>query len=342
MQPCALCKEREADKTGSHVVPAFMLVSLIGKRNKEVGFEISSAGYVKKHIGREVSAEAIHELLDRELSEDDLEENENPFVVDNLLCSFCESRLSVLESGCAPELRKLKDGKLELKNADKTSFFEMANNLEIRCLFYSIVFRIAATSKFEYNLNATLYERIRGLLDKVLSTDIKEFTDNLKKFSDELASIPVSIFYAPLTDNDDGGNQIYSHKPLSIPSFVIINEFIVCTYNKMPQINFDFGSVFSIDKNLVKATINFKESVLKIGFLESRKKINDSLNKELAHKMNQNIGNLFREVSVRTKGIAPSNAEIHEFVKEVALDETELFDKLKPEFLAKVMKKHLE
>lgn len=342
MPLCALCKKSDADKTGSHVVPAFMLVSLIGKRNKEVGFEISSAGYVKKHIGREVSAIAINELLDRELSEDDLKENENPFVVDNLLCSFCESRLGVLESACAPELKKLKDGKLELKQGNNTNFFEPDKNLEIRCLFYSVVFRIAATSKFEYNLNATLYERIRGLLNKVLSTDTKEFLDNCIKFKDELISIPIVIFFAPLNSSDDGGNQIYSHKPLSIPSLVIINEFIVCTYNKMPQINFDFGSVFSIDKNLVKGIVNFKESILKIGFLESRKKINDSLSREMAHKMNQNIGNLYREISLRTKGVAPSNAEIHEFVKEIALDETELFDKLKPDFLAKVMKKHLE
>ncbi len=341
MPLCVLCQKREADKTGSHIVPAFMLVSLIGKRNKEIGFQISSKGYVNKYIGREVSAETISELLDRELTDEDIESNENLFTVDNLLCTECENRLGVIESACAAEIKKIKEGSIELQKGKQIDYFEHDANLVLRCLFYSILLRIAAANDYEYNLNPTLRERIRLLLEKTLSLDPKLLDANLLKYKSEIVGIPLSIFYSPLDADDDGGTQIYTHKPLSIPSLIIVNEFILCSYNSKPQTNFDFGSVFTINKNIVQEILNFNEAILRIGYLTPRKNINDSLNEVLVHHMFQNLSNTYRQISIETKGVNPSNAEIQAFISDIANDETDLADRLTPPFLAKKMMKHL-
>ena len=109
----------------------------------------------------------------------------------------------------------------------------------------------------------------------------------------------------------------------------------------MTQTDFDFGSVFTINKTILKEAINFRESVLRIAYLNSRKEVNASLNKVIVHKMLQNLGNLYRQVSIRSKGINPPDAEIRAFVADLATDETDLSDKLTPEYMAKIMMKHI-
>ena len=63
MPNCALCQQREADKTGSHLVPFFLMRTIDNVDNKkergmELGFELGK-GHVKGYFGGSVLPERL-------------------------------------------------------------------------------------------------------------------------------------------------------------------------------------------------------------------------------------------------------------------------------------------
>jgi hypothetical protein len=51
MDKCLLCKKKEANKTGSHIIPSFLMKRINGGRvrDHEVGFVISVSGVTRHH-----------------------------------------------------------------------------------------------------------------------------------------------------------------------------------------------------------------------------------------------------------------------------------------------------
>ncbi len=100
---CAICKNREANKTNSHIIPSF-LVSMVAssdksyKRNKEILYEIYGA-ITKSYIGNEVSPDDVENNFG-ELSDEELEDYKQTYVArDFIFCSYCEKKLAdLLES----------------------------------------------------------------------------------------------------------------------------------------------------------------------------------------------------------------------------------------------------
>ena len=101
---CALCREVEADKTGSHLAPNFMIHGMFsfdgkGRRNRE----ISMRDHLNRdermiYYGPEVSPDAINADHGGDLSDEEIEENTNNLVCDNLFCKTCEERFGILET----------------------------------------------------------------------------------------------------------------------------------------------------------------------------------------------------------------------------------------------------
>lgn len=338
MDKCCICQTNDADKLGSHVVPAFMLVSMIGKRNQEVGFQISSRGFVQSFIGREVSPESINELLDRELTDQDIENNENLFTVDNLVCTDCENRLGAIESICAPIIKSIQKPE---ETDEEIESIDIKQNLELRLLFLTILYRLGSAEKFDYNLNNSLKRRIKNIIDKILDTDPKVINENLLRFKGEIVSMPMAVFYSPLSEENSTGNQIYCHNETSIPAIAMINELIIAVYNTKPQTSFDFGEVYSVDKSMVTSVLNYKENDFTIGTAVDRKKVNKSMNDKLAKLTYNNLSTLYRQISEQHKGVNPSTDEVKAFMDELIFDETPEVDKYTPGNISRVMHKHL-
>ena len=98
---CRLCLENKADKKGSHIVPHFLLKrieNIDGKteRDYELGFEIGRMG-MSSHFGRAVQPYILEETFGN-ITDDDIEKNSHPLIVDNYYCSECEKRFSLIES----------------------------------------------------------------------------------------------------------------------------------------------------------------------------------------------------------------------------------------------------
>lgn len=88
MSKCLLCQQREADKTGSHIIPSFLMkrVNGNGKRDHEIGFKIIH-GIVDTYFGRDVYEEKRKDITD---NEEKFYSRENYDVVDHILCKDCE------------------------------------------------------------------------------------------------------------------------------------------------------------------------------------------------------------------------------------------------------------
>jgi hypothetical protein len=108
-----LCQKKESDKTGSHIVPYFLLrrvVSVNGKnrRGYDLPFAINKYG-MTLFFGQNVLPDKLEETFG-EIADKDIEQNTNTLVVDNFFCSDCEKRLSVIESEYAKTINR-KDAK---------------------------------------------------------------------------------------------------------------------------------------------------------------------------------------------------------------------------------------
>ena len=70
MGKCKLCLEREANKKGSHVIPHFLVKSMVNddrgenERDKEISFKME-ATFSDVYFGRRVLPEKVEEILGR-------------------------------------------------------------------------------------------------------------------------------------------------------------------------------------------------------------------------------------------------------------------------------------
>lgn len=98
---CKLCKRHEASKKGSHIIPSFLVASMVNydlskKRNKEVSFRIDSFG-TDIFGKRAVPPEKVDEILNYSLTDENLKDNEHHYIRDYILCSYSEEHFTILE-----------------------------------------------------------------------------------------------------------------------------------------------------------------------------------------------------------------------------------------------------
>ena len=99
MCTCLLCKEREATKKGSHIVPSFFMKRInsidgCNERDHELGFSIG-LGTIKTYFGRDVYEDRRREYTD---DESRMEDRINLDTMDNVFCPGCEKLFSKYES----------------------------------------------------------------------------------------------------------------------------------------------------------------------------------------------------------------------------------------------------
>lgn len=99
---CALCRERPANKSGAHVIPYFLIKSMLlpeGKKRgdaKEFSFEIGELN-TDFFVGRNVFGEDLERLVGRFIDPDELKLKKDPYTVDNIWCQDCENLFGHLE-----------------------------------------------------------------------------------------------------------------------------------------------------------------------------------------------------------------------------------------------------
>lgn len=157
MCTCLLCKQREATKKGSHIVPSFFMKRInsidgCNERDHELGFSIGH-GTVETYFGRDVYEDKRREYTDDESRIDD---RTNLDTMDNVFCPECEKLFSKFE-GRYCHTYDLPFNQ-ELVENTKVSAAEAA------LFWYGVVWRMSATKLYGVNLNPAFEEKLRQLV----------------------------------------------------------------------------------------------------------------------------------------------------------------------------------
>ena len=98
---CILCNQNEADQTGAHIFPTWMTASAFDKngrtRDYEIMYCINPSRLSMPYFGKSVQPEKISEQIGRELTDQEIQEQDNKLIVQNLWCRTCERRFKIVE-----------------------------------------------------------------------------------------------------------------------------------------------------------------------------------------------------------------------------------------------------
>lgn len=195
---CKLCNIKTADKKNAHIIPFVLLKTMVTsgesrRTDKDVAFDLSNPSIVNFYLGRELQPEKIHELLGRELSEKEKQDNSNPFVRNDFICTSCEEKFSRIESIFSsqifPKIQKMIiDNKMYIILNEKES-------LLLKLFTYSIVWRIGAAKFGDYNLPELLVEKLRKIINQTLAITEEEILRNIEKLNQEIQKYKITISF---------------------------------------------------------------------------------------------------------------------------------------------------
>lgn len=219
MNKCILCKSNVADKSGSHIVPHFLLKrieNIDGKKGRdyELGYEIQEFD-TKSHFGRAVSVDKLEETYGP-LSDEEIENNKHPLVVDNIFCTECEKRLSVIEAAYATTLKK-----------KHTQIYSSGLPVEISLLFWmSVLWRMSINKKSGVQLKSGENEFLRRVLNRYLKLEIKEINVSEIQKASDLKKVSYKILRAPDYSEKDFTLLLFDPRYKS-PYSLLIDEFLL-------------------------------------------------------------------------------------------------------------------
>lgn len=223
---CLLCLARESTKTNSHWVPASLLKSMIGKRDKEESHAINS--YIQSRLNTYYGRS--------NLKNTDPELREHHYAIDFIFCDNCENRLAVIEGIVPPIIQdEIRVQNKRSNYHEDLSFLQIPfkrclrlNNAIYRLFIYSIVWRISMVYRLKYGymiLDPNLEENLRNILDTYLN-------QNLSFIIKKECEIPNYDFQVITADTflPDTGNIVYTENIYKEPNVFYVNEFIILFY----------------------------------------------------------------------------------------------------------------
>ena len=219
MDKCNLCKKNDADKKGSHIVPHFLLrriENIDGKtdRDYEIGYKIQSFKS-EFYFGRSVQPERLEETFG-EITDDDIENNKHPLVVDYFLCSGCEKRLAQIESKYSETIGTIDNNEYE-------SGVSNANGI----LFWASIFwRMSVHGQSGVKLTAEQNELLRLVLDLFLPGENEKFDEKLISESDLVKKLSYKIIRCHNCVQDEAKWLLF-HPDFYNSFCLFIDEFVI-------------------------------------------------------------------------------------------------------------------
>jgi len=219
MEKCKLCKQNLADKTGSHIVPHFLLKrveNIEGEtgRDYELGFTITEFD-TSIHFGRSVPVDKLEDIFEK-IEDKDLENNNSPLITDNIFCSECETRLASIENEYAKTLSKF----------DENNYNSGIKN-ELALLFWiSIIWRMSVNKKSGVTLTKYQDETLRRILNRSLNKKIENIDIENISNSRDLRKITYKLMRCPEC-SESNNTVIFFHPKFKNPYTLIIDEYIL-------------------------------------------------------------------------------------------------------------------
>ncbi|UZD37553.1 hypothetical protein OL230_06720 [Capnocytophaga ochracea] len=248
---CIICDER-ADAKGSHIIPANLLKSGIGERNREEIYMINATkSTVESYFGRENPKNTSTEI------------NRNFYVRDYILCQKCEKELSKLESSFSQEfLNKFRDEKyrqnfkIEVYDDNIKVFTpKRIDKNKIYAFLYSVIYRYCMDSGIyenDYCIKNDELEKIKSYLKEYIYGD----SEIANKYIEEFGL--VILFNEEIRNDNFVGEKIENNKPY----LFLFNEVILVLLNndvdKKGKFLFDKVENSIISENEIKIIVDNK------------------------------------------------------------------------------------
>ncbi len=343
--PCLLCGVRPADKKGSHIIPAFIISSALSykgarERDKELMFMLRKNGFGESYIGRKVLPGAIEEVKGRELTDEEIEKNDNPNVKDFIFCSSCEKKLGAIESYFAAEVHdKIIEDVFPLEESKKSYSLIKINYPQApisRLFFLSIVWRVSISKTSALRLSDEAEKKLKTVVYDCLDEDINEVLEKCKIHFDRLFKFPLIVLFAKREEDSTKG-IVYAdtHR---LPHFLIVNQFTLFYYEKERQLKSPPNSFFGLTDLIDKTELaNVREKKFVIGKLSQGQveAFTQAILKMMVDETRKEIRILFSKVHEIAYGTRPTDDVVYALTHKIVNSDSSAFDKYSYENISK-------
>ena len=222
---CALCREAEADKTGSHLAPNFMIHGMFsfdgkGRRNREISMrDYLNTSERMVYYGPEVSPDAINADHGGDLTDEELEENVNNLVCDYLFCKACEDRFGILETYYATYYAEWKHEEV---------------NSRVAYLFWLSVFWRMCVGRMSVFLKGEDEFEMRRILDENVTS-----LEDIETGDSDLGDFGYIIWRVKGLQKGDSG--IFGTRRDQSPYMIIVNDMVVLLVAEVSKFRKNFN-----------------------------------------------------------------------------------------------------
>jgi len=344
---CKLCKNKEADQTGAHIFNFALIREIYNpkdnkNRGKEIVYGISTKDFLNVYFGNGIQPEEIQQLKGRDLTDEEIEKNCNPFTVDNIWCRECEGKFKVLEDYFMDNLY------LKLRNQNKVDNY---NSSVIRLYIYSLYWRVSVTNYCNFKLSDKEESKLRSLLLYNAKGKVEETIELAGLNSRQIKKMPLIFNYQE--PQDDITEHIILADLRRNPYLLIINNVAFQLFFKDKLGQCEKKYYFGLnDFGDFKKSINLNEEKLKIT------QINKSQSKDILNKVNfiiakqktSDFKKLFIETHLHFFRVFPLDELIRSFMAKLTNDRGKLahnysfehFVRTMYDFFADLAERHVE
>ena len=325
---CKLCQNNPLENVGSHIFTESIIRTALNqdgytkREDKEIIYEISPERIGIDFIGSGVLPEKIQQITGKQLSDDDIEQNKNPFINRNLVCRKCERRFGHVESEF---LRKIYSNIIKKNNADLKKdtcnyiSFEHEKWLALQFVIIN-VWRASASNYSDWKLDLNHEEYLRKFILSTADDNVEsiinktiENKDNIKHFH-----FVLNYFIQESENLTENGVLVDSWEN---PYFILLNrlslifDFVPFNEMKLPELLNDI-----IDKNFMCIIPSSESDELRLGINsdEQRKELYYRVSVKAANDILKRIDRIFIDIHKHTFGFQPPLNSMKYFKQSVA------------------------
>ena len=319
MEKCKLCLKNDADDTGSHIVPHFLLKRIFNVanakgRDQEISFKLTAFD-IESHFGRSVQPEKLEEVFG-ELTDEELEKKAMAdLVVNHEWCKACEKKFADLESFYSKTLE-----------IDQQEPYQSTRDALGAMMFWlSILWRTSVTDNTSFQLSDKDERKIRTLLNEYQPGQSNE--EFIAKFAHILDEIHYKVYRSPDYYKKVGhsmGTFLYMGKQRQ-PYTFIVDEFVVMVYLKTKHLKEHQQMFFGLEKleaepnNYLNGEFVYPLNVADFSVYMER--FVESIKQLRLRAYNNNLDKLYRKIG--HKGTLPEHIRA-EVLAQITKDETRL------------------
>lgn len=330
---CRICEKKEANQTGAHIFPSWMLASAFDKkarnRHYETIFALTPLFNDLPYFGRSVLPEKdIHNLIGRDLTDEERTRQKNMFVLDNYWCRECEGKIKIVEDYF---LENIERKSLNFNSNEQITLkeFENVNIYIVRLFLYTLIFRAHLASLFGFQLNKKSYSKIKKFITQYLKSNLNDTLNNIiaSENKNQLLKYPIRCIKAEHKEGETD-NFVFTEKRHYKPYCLIINRYIIQFYGKGNQAKFSNKTCFGLC-TLIGNSVdirNYKEDIFKLGLinLELWRKIKKNLINYYVDYWMNNFILMYKHLYKKKFHVDPEREQIGRFLNELLNNDIEL------------------